>query len=172
MALMSFCIHLTDLQADTNPFNFPASVSAELELTISGGNNEKGKRTLLLSDAIQFGKVSFVQPEIIATGDAYLSDGSLMLEAIIEIATVFNGTNQVSLRLTKLNESSNSFHAVYYSPSVSRSQSLEKVQTSPSKNLIKTIRKSTDFPIRVVFEISPEQKGDFYDRLKLEATSI
>lgn len=168
---MYFFLPESSTQAVNNPFNFTASVNAELQMTISGGNNEKGKRTMLISDAIQFGKVSFVTLTPI-TGDSYLNDGSLMLEAIIDTSIVFNGTSLVNVKLTKLDETSNSFHEIYYSLSKARLQSLEKVLTSPVKNSIKTIRKSTNFPIRVVFEIAPEQKGDFYDRLKLEVTSI
>lgn len=169
---MCFYFHVATLQATTSPFNFTASVGTDLQLTLSGGSNEKGKRTLLLSNAIQFGKVSFVKTDAMTTGDAYLNNGSLMLEAIIDTATVFNGTSQVSLQLSKNSDSANAFHQVYYSLAKSRSQPLEKVKVTPSKNLLKTIRKSTDFSVRIVFEIAPQQKGEFYDELKLEATSI
>lgn len=172
LVLMIVVFNTTSTQADPNPFQFTASVSTDLQLTISGGNNERGKRTLLMGDSIQFGQVSFVQPETISTGDAYLDNGSLMLEAILDVNTVFNGTNQVRINLNKYSDSSNPFNEIYYSLSTSRAQSLEKVQTSPAKNPLKTIRRSSEFSLRVVFEIAPQQKGDFYDRLKLEALPL
>lgn len=162
-----------DLQAQT-PGNVDvgASPTPEIQLGLKGGTNQFGKRTILTGSAIDFGNVSFIHPETIMNGDAFLEDGHLKLEAVIGIDVTFSGAASVKLELTRLAQSANPFHETYYSLSLDRAQAPTKVLDFPAKNNLITITKATTVPLRMIFEISPQQKGRISDRFRLEANTL
>lgn len=149
-----------------------ATVTTGIQLALSEGTNQFGKRTLLYGNAVNFGSVSFINPERIINGDAYLEDGLLVLEAVINFDIIFNGANAVFLQLSKLHASTNPFHKAGYSLAINRATTATEILTDPSKNTLATITESKSIPLRLTFEISPQQQGKISDRFRLEATSL
>lgn len=163
------------LRAETSDevplFSIAATPIPEIKLEITGGNNQTGRRTIVLNNSINFGTVSFIHPETIANGDSYLENGHLLLEAVVDLDVTFSGTNSVLLELSKLKLSTNSFYRTYHSLSIDRSQKPEETQTDPSKSQLKAVTNSETVPLRLVFEITPQQTGAISDRFRLEANS-
>lgn len=143
-----------------------------LEIRLGEGTNLFGKRTLFAGSGLHFGSISFTHPERISNGDAYLQNGHLYLEAVINVALTFNGVDSVSLDIKKLPVSSNPFYKTSFSTSLQRSVTPEPVFEDPRNTQVNTFTKSTEFPLRMVLELSPQQKGYIYDRFRLEARGL
>ncbi|MBI2981212.1 MAG: hypothetical protein HYY44_02750 [Deltaproteobacteria bacterium] len=148
-----------------------AQVDRSLSISLEGGTNPFGKKSFFTGNAIDFGQVTFTQPELVTSGDAYREKGRLRLEAILNVGVVFGGLNAVTLDLTRLKLAANSFRETYFSPSTNRSDPLTVVLQDPEKNRITTLTQEGTIPLRVVMEISPEQHGRFTDRSRLEANA-
>lgn len=149
-----------------------ATASSSIELSIDGGVNQFGKRTVVVGNAIDFGNVSFTHPELIANGDAYLENGYLRLEAIFEVGLVFGGATAVDLTLKKIDPSQHSFHNTHYSLSTNRSDILEPIYEDPRSNHLTRLVSSSTLALRTVMEISPQQQGRLADRFRLEANAL
>ncbi len=152
-------------------FSIGATPVPEIQLSIAGGTNNSGRRTLVLNNSVSFGNVSFIHPEAIANGDSYLENGHLFLEAVVDVGIIFSGTNSVVLELSRLNLSNNSFFRTYHSLFTDRSQTPEQTSNDPNKSQLKTLTNTETVPIRLVFEIKPQQTGNISDRFRLEASS-
>lgn len=149
-----------------------ADVVAAIQLSLADGTNSSGKRTRVYLNNISFGSVSFIAPELISNGDSYLEDHHLMLEAIVNVEAVFNGASSASLQLKKMRTSTNPFYKTYYSLLVGRNDIKTEIQEDPLKDDLGIITEPTTLPLRLVFEISPQQKGHLTDRFRLEATTL
>lgn len=152
-------------------FSIGASPVPEIQLAVTGGNSQSGRRTLVLNNSINFGNVSFIHPEAIANGDSYLENGHLLLEAVVDLGVAFSGTNSVALELSRLNLSTNPFYRVYHSLTLDRSQKPEETQNDPNRSQLKTLTNTETVSLRLVFEIRPQQTGSISDRFRLEASS-
>lgn len=149
-----------------------ADITTGVQLQMAGGSNQNGKRTLLQGTSINFGAVSFINPEFTTNGDAYLENNHLMLETIIDIGVVFNGATSVSMQLNKQRASINPFYKTYYSLSVNRTSTKTETAEDPLWSPLTTITEPATVSLRMVYEILPQQKGRLTDRFKLEATSL
>lgn len=151
--------------------NLDPSVDVESSVAISlaGGTSPSGKRTFLVENALDFGRTSFIKPETVGNGDAYLHGETLHLEAIFSLGLVMNGMDFADVNVSKLRVSDNPFNNIYYSTSTSREVEPKKVLTEPLQNLIFEARESQSAPLRLVFEIAPQQRGRIFDRIKMEA---
>jgi len=158
--------------ADSNSYSFSARPEQNIQISLSGGTNQYGKKTVFQGRTLNFGKVSFIHPEQISNGDAYLYNGNLRLEAIVNVDVIFNGATSVSLHLSKYRDSTSPFHNSYFSSSVDRAHSLEKIDEQPLSNLINTINSAKTTAFRLVLEISPQQTGKLTNRFLLEARSL
>jgi|APSaa5957512535_1039671.scaffolds.fasta_scaffold69460_2 hypothetical protein len=152
-------------------FDFGASPETSIQIDLVGGTNQNNRKTFLTAGAIDFGSVSFIHPELIANGDAYVENGVLKLESIINVELIFNGADSVRTSLSKLRVSSNPFSKSYYSLSTTRSHSLTEILEDPNKNDLGAVTEPSTLTVRVVFDILPSQKGRISDRFKLEAVS-
>lgn len=152
----------------TSTMDVGANVESEIQISFEGGKNQHAKQTTLVGTAINFGSVSFVNPSLIGTGDAYLEKNYLILEGVIDVGIAFNVVSRASLYAKKLNVSDNPFDNVYYSLSLSRSDPGTEIQTDPRRNTLTSITESSTVPVRFLFKISPKQEGRIYDRIKME----
>lgn len=157
---------------ESPPMTVGATAGSSIELSIDGGVNQFGKRTVVVGNAIDFGNVSFTHPELIANGDAYLENGYLRLEAIFEVGLVFGGATAVDLTLKKIDPSQHSFHNTYYSLSTNRSDILQPIYEDPRSNHLARLVSSSTLTLRTVMEISPQQQGRLADRFRLEANAL
>lgn len=151
--------------------DFGAQVTTGIQMSLAAGSNESGRRTLISGSSIDFGSVSFVHPDLISNGAAYLDSGNLILEAVVSVEVVFNGASAVTLDLSRLLTSANSFHKSSYALSINRSTVLTEVLDDPNKSRLSTLTETTSVPLRLAFEITPQQQGRLTDRFRLEATS-
>ena len=135
-----------------SPVTMGAQVERGLQLSLAGGTNPLGKKTFFSGNTIDFGAVTFTQPELITNGDAYLEIGKLRLEAVLNMNLVFGGVASVTLDLTKLKASANSFRETYYSTSINRSDPLTVILQEPQKNRLQTLTASAEVPIRIVLD--------------------
>lgn len=149
-----------------------ADVITAIQLGLANGTNQSGKRTRVYLNNISFGSVSFITPELTSNGDAYMENHNLMLEAVINIEATFNGANSASLQLKRMRMSTNPFHKTYYSLLTGRNDVKTEIQEDPLKDDLGIITEPTTLPLRLVFEISPQQKGHLTDRFRLEATTL
>lgn len=159
----------------TQPSNMDvgAMLSPTIALELSGGTNQFGQRTLLSGMGINFGTVTFTHPELIVNGAAYLQQGNLQLEAVVNVGITFSGASAVQLSISRLRVSANSFHKTYYSPSINRSDVPTVIYDDPQKNQIGTVTQGqTSIPIRLVMGITPQQTGRISDRFRVEAQAI
>lgn len=166
---LSICILVGRLQAQSGSVDIGASVTSEIQLTLRGAKNQFGKSTSLNGPAIEFGLVSFINPELISNGDAYTENNHLMLEAITQVDLTFNGPSSVALSLKKFRLSDNPFYKTYYSLSTSRTQVPEEIQTDPQQSRLTSVTESSTINLRLIFEISPRQQGKIFDRFQMEA---
>ncbi len=143
-----------------------------LSISVTGGTNQYGKKTLFDGTSINFGGVSFIHPELIINGDAYLQGGDLMLEAVIGTDITFNGTNMIGLSLTRLIASANPFSETYYSLSLSRSDNPTIILQDPQSNRICELMTSGTVTIKMLFRIKAQQTGSLTDRFRLTATGL
>lgn len=160
-----------DLLSEEPLFNMGVALASSIQLGLLEGTNQTGRKTYLAGGNIDFGEVSFVHPELIGNGDAYLQAGRLRLEAVVNVDVTFSGASSINLQLTRLNASTNSFDKTYYSLSVNRSDELLEIYDEPRFNLITTVNETLTQPLRMVLEIKPQQQGRIYDRFRLEAIS-
>jgi hypothetical protein len=150
-----------------------ASVVPTIALRLSSGANQFGQTTMLNGASIDFGLVTFTHPERVANGAAYLEQGNLRLEAVTLIETIFSGANAVAIDLSQLPLTDGAFHRVYYSTSTNRSVTPDVVSTHPQKDRIDTVTSGqTNLNIRLVMEITPQQSGRLYSRLRMEAQAL
>ena len=105
-------------------------------------------------------------------GDAYVENGLLYLEAVLNVDVTFSGASSVNMRLSKLRYSSKPFNEAYYSLSINRSETLTKIQQDPNQNSLKTITVPETMTLRLVLEILPQQSGKLSDRFSLEARTL
>ncbi|MBI4411423.1 MAG: hypothetical protein HY541_02940 [Deltaproteobacteria bacterium] len=153
-------------------FAMGVALASSVQLGISDGVNQSGKKTYLTGGNIDFGEVSFVHPELIGNGDAYLAEGRLRLEAVVSIDVVFSGASSVALQLTRLKASTNPFDKTWYSLSTNRSDTLSEIYDEPRSNLIDTVTETATRTLRMALEIKPQQEGRINDRFRLEATAL
>lgn len=149
-----------------------AELESSIQISLSEGTNQSGKKTYLVGNAINFGDISFIHPELISNGDAYLENGHLKLEAVLNIGVVFSGASQALLDITRLLASTNPFTKTYYSLSTNRSDTLSEVYDEPRSNRLTAITESATVPVRLVLEIKPQQQGKLSDHFRLEATTL
>lgn len=149
-----------------------ADVSTGIQLSLTGGSNQSGKITRVFANSIDFGSVSFITPELIANGDAYVENNHLMLEAIVTVGMVFNGATSASMTLKRLRASANPFYETYYSLQMNRQDVKTTIEEDPLQSTLGTFTEQTDLSLRLVFEISPQQKGHLTDRFELEAGAL
>lgn len=182
----AWLIHERDLHGATAIFSRPlmqttgapsdtdvgADIMTGIQLALSGGTNQSGRRTILSNSILDFGSVSFITPELIANGDSFLENNHLMLEAVVNVDIVFNGTNAVFTKLSKLRTSTNPFYKTYYSLTTSRSGTKTEIQEDPIKSDLTTITEPSTITLRMLFEVSPQQTGRLSDRFRLEATTL
>lgn len=166
---LSLLVLADRLYAQSGSVDIGASVDSEIQLALRGVRNNFGKLTTLNGPAIQFGTVSFVNPETISNGDAYLENNHLMLEASTQVDITFNGATSVALSLKKMHLSDNPFYKTYYSLSTARTQPPEEIQMDPLESRLTSVTESSTIDLRLVFEISPRQQGRIFDRFQMEA---
>lgn len=157
---------------DTPGFAFVTTVNPELQIGINGGINPTGRQTIFTPAGISFGHVSFIHPETISNGDAYLANNVLNLEAILAVGVIYNGFPSVGLDITKIAGAPAPFKAIFYSLSLDRNVPLNEVVTEPSSIRITTINAPQTVTLRVVFQISALQTGNISDRLRLTALTL
>lgn len=167
--VLSLLVLADRLYAQSGSVDIGASVDSEVQLALRGVRNNFGKLTTLNGPAIQFGTVSFVNPETISNGDAYLENNHLMLEASTQVDITFNSANSVALSLKKMHLSDNPFYKTYYSLSTARTQPPEEIQMDPLESRLTSVTESSTIDLRLVFEISPRQQGRIFDRFQMEA---
>jgi hypothetical protein len=166
---------LESLWAQVEPLSeltMGVQVAPSIELSISEGMNELGKKTFFSGNSIDFGSVSFTHPEKISNGDAFLENGTLKLEAVVNAGIIFSGATAVTLDLKKMKLSQNSFQNAYYSLSASRANTPSVIFQDPQSNRLASITNPTTIPLRMVLEISPQQSGYISDRFRLEARAL
>jgi hypothetical protein len=149
-----------------------ADVSTGIQLSLTDGINQNGKRTRVFSNSIDFGSVSFITPELASNGDVYPENHHLMLEAIVTVEMIFNGATSASMTLKRLRVSTNPFHQTYYSLQTNRQDVKTVIEEDPLQSSLGIFTEPTDLPLRLVFEISPQQKGHLTDRFELEANAL
>lgn len=147
-------------------------IAPGVQLTLTGGDNGTGKLTRIIGNSINFGVVTFTKPELISNGDAYLSDGKLHLEAVIDLSLEFGGANAINLDITKLSTSGNAFESTSFSLSTNRGDNLLPIYDYPRQNRIGNFTQSADTTLRMVFVINPQQHGRLSDRFQIEATTL
>lgn len=149
-----------------------ADIQSSIQISLSEGTNQSGKKTYLVGNSINFGEISFIHPELTSNGDAYLENGHLKLEAVLNVGVVFSGASQAMLDVTRLLASTNPFTKTYYSLSINRSDTLSEVYDEPRSNRLTTITESATIPVRLVLEIKPQQQGKLSDHFRLETTTL
>jgi hypothetical protein len=147
-----------------------AKVVPSIYLKVTGGKNQLGKETRFVGNGIHFGEVSFIDPASVANGDAYLRDGYLFLEAVINVNVVFNGGDRGVIGISKFPQSHKSFHSAYYSDSVNRNANLAEIFTFPAENRVAILSGPQIFPVRLAFKVSPRQQGVLKDRFRIVGT--
>lgn len=167
-------IGISELDADTNQtpnLSFGTTVDAALQITLRDGTNLYGRRTIFSGSGVEFGRVTFTNPGLVGNGDAYIDDNRLFLEAILDIGISFSGLLSAAVDLSKVAGAPNSFKSSLFSLSKNRSELAVEVLTEPRANRLATINSPTTFPIRFVFEVSPQQSGNIADRFRIIASS-
>ncbi len=149
-----------------------ADIQSSIQISLSEGTNQSGKKTYLVGNSINFGEISFIHPELTSNGDAYLENGHLKLEAVLNVGVIFSGASQATLDVTRLLASTNPFTKTYYSLSTNRSDTLSEVYDEPRTNTLTTITESATVPLRLVLEIKPQQQGKLSDHFRLETTTL
>lgn len=160
--------------ADTNQtpnFTFGTTVDPALQISIQDGTNLYGRRTIFSGSGVEFGRVTFTNPGLIGNGDAYTDDNRLYLEAILNVGITYSGLLAVTLDLSKLAGAANPFKNVLFSLSKNRSELAVEVLTEPRANRLATLTAPATIPVRLVFEVSPQQSGNIADRLRIIAAS-
>ena len=158
-------------EADQN-VEIGALMPSAVEMSIAGGTNEYGKQTIFLVNNIDFGTVSFIHPEAISNGDAFIENGFLKLESVLNIGIQFSGVNTVAVDLSKLPISSNPFAETYYSLSISRASVPVVIYTEPQFNRVSSFTSSSTVVLRMIYAIKQQQSGKIYDRFRLTASSF
>ncbi len=153
-------------------FDAGATIVSSVQIGVSEGTNQFGRKTIFQGGLIDFGAVTFTHPEQVASGDAYREEGNLKLEAVVDVDIVFGGASSVSLELMKLRTSANPFNDAYYSLSTIRTDLAQQIYEEPRSNRIQTLTGSTSFPLRLILEVRPNQTGRLSDRFRLQATTL
>lgn len=158
-------------QTPTFPtFDIGTELIPALQIGLENGTNQEGRQTFVSGNSVPFGSVMFTHPELVTNGAAYLKDGNLILEAVVNVRVVYGGATSVALDLTRQQASTNSFRQTYYSLSVNRGETPVAIYTDPQKNRVATLTAGNSLqPIRLLMEITPQQTGRISDRFKLEA---
>ncbi len=165
----------TQAMGQSQPFpnmDVGAVVNPGIEIGLAEGVNSFGKKTIFAGNSIDFGNVTFIHPELVFNGDAYLEKGYLRLEAVINIGITFGGTSSVALNLTRVKKTARSFHETYFSLSTNRSDLVQAVFEEPQNNRLTTLTSSATIPLRIIMEVSPSQQGRMTDRFRLEAQPL
>ena len=157
------------LVADTK-LEMGATVIPSILVTLEGGRNARGKSTAFISNQIDFGNVSFINPDNIANGDAFRQGNNLILEAVLNVSIDFNGADNVSLSLSKLKTSINSFAKSSFSLLNSIDGPSSKILEYPRSSRIATLHEPSTLMLRLLFDISPQQTGRIYDQFQLEVS--
>lgn len=165
-------LKLRSLDAQSSGTDVGVTLNPSIQITLTEGTNQFGKKTILLGNNIDFGTVTFTHPEAVSNGDAYVESGFLRLEAVLNVGVVFGGVSSVGLDLKKLKVSPTPFHQVYYSLSMDRSSVNTTILEDPLSNRLSTLTGSDSVPLKLIFEINPSQKGRLTDRLRLEANAL
>jgi hypothetical protein len=153
--------------ADFPPVGFGVNVNPEIQITINGGINVYGKQTIFNGSGVDFGSVNFVHPEFIGNGDAYIQNGRLVLEAVLDVNVAYSGLNSVAVNVTKIGGSPNPFSKCSYSLNLNRSAVPIDFQTEPQYDTITTLTSPGHIVLRTLFEISPKQSGVMTERFRL-----
>ncbi|QQR80002.1 MAG: hypothetical protein IPJ69_11755 [Deltaproteobacteria bacterium] len=169
--LLLFSSQFQNISGQT-AFDTGATVVSSVQIGLSEGMNQFGRKTIFQGGFIDFGSVTFTHPEQVASGDAYRDEGNLKLEAVMNVDIIFGGASSVSLELMKLRTSANPFNDTYYSLSTIRSDVAQQIYEEPRSNRIQTLTSSTTFPLRLILEIRPNQTGRLSDRFRLQATTL
>lgn len=173
MLLVCWCVRSlggsTAEAVDTPSVTFGATVNPTLQLSINGGVNAYGKRTLFIGSGVDFGVVTFTHPDLVGNGDAYLSGGNLMLESILDVTATFSGLPSVRIDLSKFVGAANPFKHTYCSLAVNRAEPLVEILVEPQANHLTAMTTPGTFTLRMVFEIIAQQGGMLADRFRLLA---
>jgi len=105
-----------EVEADitqTPDFTFGTTVDAALQISIRDGVSLYGHRTIFTGSGVDFGRVTFTNPELIGNGDAYVDNNKLYVEAILDIGIIFSGLLSVHVDLSKLMGAPNGFKNVF-----------------------------------------------------------
>lgn len=171
MALFFLAASFQELfAADSTDLETSATVVPSILIDIEGGRNVRGKNTRFANNLIDFGKISFTNPENIPNGDAFRKDDVLTLEAVLDVAVDFNGTNQVNMSLSKLKTSSNPFSNTSFSLFDYSQTSGKTIFEYPQANRVTSLRKSGKVSLHLFFDIAAEQTGRVYDQFQLEVS--
>jgi len=163
--------NLFAINKNTSDSDFGVIINPVVQISVKGGTNEFGKKTIFSGSGVGFGQVNFTQPELISNGDAYRIHHNLRIEAILILSIDYSGLNKINIRLSKLDVSSNPFHESYYSLSTNRVDVAQVIFDEPRKNLLKTLKNPGKVLLRMMFDITPRQKGRISDRFRITVSS-
>lgn len=158
--------------AQTTPLGASATVQSAASISVGGALTSDGKQTLFSGGGIDFGQVSFLQPELVSNGSAYRVGGLLRLEAVFDVNVQFGGVNTVLVRLSKVQVSTNRFEEIYYTTSVLRSAVPVKVMEYPDRTEVTRLTTPETVKLRLLFDLTPQHQGTVKDRVQVEVSSI
>lgn len=147
-----------------------AQILPGISLELRGGVNQRGKRTILQGGSVNFGNISFVEPEFITNGDAYFRERDLWLEAILEAKVVFNGAPAVDLAISKIYTGANQFSKVLYSEGLRQNDETKDIPNHPDTVALGTINNSgDDIKFRLIGVVTPDQIGSLIAKIQIGA---
>lgn len=163
---------LSESQGDSQ-MGMLAQVSPAISLSISGGINARGRRTVLSGQSIVFGNVIYTQPDLIGNGDAFLDNQQhLQIEATLNIGVVSGGgVPKVGVQLSRLPGSPNPFAEVRYATGLRREDPTQAISTFPEQVTLGELPQGGgSMALRVLGVITPSQSGTFSETVRIYAT--
>ncbi len=156
----------------SQPFAAKANVSSSLSVSLEGSRNYRGRETRIFNDNINFGSVSFLNPDLVSNGDAFRESSYLILEASLNMTVVGNGYTQGQIVASRRVSTSESFYKACSSTSNIGTENSVDIPFEPSVTQIRTFdTKTTDIPIRFLYYIDRSQAGSFTDTINLTASA-
>ncbi|MFH1874311.1 MAG: hypothetical protein ABH859_03885 [Pseudomonadota bacterium] len=151
-------------------FAASADVSSSLSISLEGGRNYRGRDTRIFNNNLNFGSVSFLNPDLINNGDAFLENSYLILEATLKMTIVGNGYTQGQILANRQISTSETFSKVRSSTSDLGTENSIDILFEPSVTQIKTFdTNTTELSIRFLYYIDRSQSGSFADTINLTA---
>lgn len=145
-----------------------ASLSSSLTVTLSGGSNYRGRETRIFNNSIEFGQVSFTDPDLIDNGDAFIEKQYMVLEAIVEMEISGNGFSSGEVTAYRIIPTSESFEKVMTSGVKWGTANAIEIPFTPSTSKISEIQKdTTKMPLRFLYFINRTQFGTLVDTITL-----